>query len=80
MMDFFLISITPHVAATFWYVILLITILAFLMAIPRKFYNMKTLAAVFMLPKAFFMMFLLLFKLKGVNKKFIHTKHGTLNN
>jgi len=80
LMDFFLISITPHVTATFWYVTLLITVVAFLMAIPRKFYNMKTLAAVFMLPKAFFMMFLLLFKLKGANKKFIHTKHGTLNN
>ena len=80
LMDFFLISGTPYVTSIFWYVTLLITVLAFIMAIPRKFYTIKTLAAVFMLPKAFFMMFLLLFKLKGANKKFIHTKHGTLNN
>jgi len=80
LMDLFFISIRPHVAAVFWYVSLLITVLAFFMAIPRKFYNSKTLSAVFMLPKAFITMFLLLFKLKGANNTFIHTKHGTINN
>jgi cellulose synthase/poly-beta-1,6-N-acetylglucosamine synthase-like glycosyltransferase len=80
LMDVLFISIAPNVAASVWYVSLFITVLAFLMAIPSKYYNSKTLSAVIMLPKAFFTMFLLLFKLKGANNKFIHTKHGTINN
>ncbi|MFT5875817.1 MAG: hypothetical protein ACI8WT_004815 [Clostridium sp.] len=49
------------------------------MAIPIKFYTAATLRAILTLPKAFFLMFLSLFKLKGANKKFIHTEHGTIN-
>ena len=45
LMDFFLMDSAPNVTAAFWYVTLLITVLAFLMAIPRKFYNKKTLVA-----------------------------------
>jgi len=67
------------VPAIFWYVIAVLTILAFLMAIPKKFYNAATLNALLTLPKAFGVMFLSLFKLKGANKKFIHTQHGTVN-
>jgi len=70
-----LTSFESHVNPSFWYVTLLITVMAFLMAIPFKFYNSKTMMAMLMLPKAFVMMFLLLFKLKGANTKFIHTKH-----
>ena len=62
-----------------WYATLMLTILAFVFSIPRKFYNKKTLQAILTLPKAFFLMFLSLFKLKGANKKFIHTQHGTIN-
>jgi len=78
--DFFAITVALNVSSHLWYVTLLITVLAFLMAIPGKFYNSKTLMAMLMLPKAFYMMFLLLFKLKGANTKFIHTKHGTVHN
>lgn len=53
--------------------------LIFLFTIPAKFYTKKTLWALITLPKTFFIMFLLLFKLKGANKKFIHTSHGTPN-
>lgn len=77
--DLFAESIVPHLDPSFWYVTLMITVLAFLMAIPFKFYNSKTLIAMLTLPKAFSIMFLLLFKLKGANKKFIHTSHGTVN-
>lgn len=62
-----------------WYVTGIITVLAFFMAIPRKFYNKATFNAIWTLPKAFGVMFLSLFKLKGANKKFIHTQHGTIN-
>lgn len=53
--------------------------LIFLFTIPGKFYTKNTLWALISLPKTFFIMFLLLFKLKGANKKFIHTSHGTTN-
>jgi len=48
---------------------------AILLAIPSSFFNKKLLNAVLRLPFIFFTMFLLLFKLKGANKKFIHTAH-----
>ncbi len=71
-------SIDVMLAISFsnWLNIILLVYVAFVLAIPRRFYNLKTLAAVLKLPKAFFLMFLSLFKLKGANKKFIHTAHG----
>ncbi|BAX80469.1 glycosyltransferase [Labilibaculum antarcticum] len=62
-----------------WLPVFAMVVLAFIVSIPRKFYNRKTLVAVLTLPKAFFLMFVSLFKLKGANKKFIHTKHGVNN-
>lgn len=62
-----------------WQVTFGAVVVAFLCAIPRTFYNRKTLNALLTLPKAFAVMFLSLFKLKGANKKFIHTQHGTIN-
>ena len=71
--DFFIIKLE------FWGPAFIATFLAFILSIPGKFYNHKTLMAVISLPKGFFLMFLSLFKLKGANKKFIHTQHGTPN-
>ncbi|MFZ4582660.1 MAG: glycosyltransferase [Paludibacter sp.] len=51
-------------------------VVAYLLSIPSKFYNKQTFKAILTLPKAFISMFLSLFKLKGANKKFIHTQHG----
>jgi len=62
-----------------WYGGLLLTLLAFAFSVPGKYYNKKTLNAILTLPKAFLLMFLSLFRLKGANKKFIHTQHGTIN-
>lgn len=64
---------------TNWWPVFVLVVLAFLFSIPLKFYTLKTLRAIFTLPKAFALMFLSLFKLKGANKKFIHTEHGTEN-
>ncbi|RLD43325.1 MAG: glycosyltransferase family 2 protein [Bacteroidetes bacterium] len=62
-----------------WFLLWLTTfislILVFLFAIPRKFYNLRTLTAVAVLPKGFILMILSLFKIRNANKKFIHTKH-----
>lgn len=49
---------------------------ALIIAIPQKYVNAKTAKALLMLPKAFLLFFSNLFKLKGANKKFIHTPHG----
>jgi len=75
----FVAAMETNVSVFYWYSIFILTVLAFLMAIPRKFYNIHTLIAVCSLPKAFILMLMLLFKLKGADKKFIHTKHGTIN-
>ena len=68
------LAISPVV----WISLLGLNFLAILFAIPKKFYNMKLLKSVAMLPGLFLRMFLLLFKLKGANKSFIHTPHGTV--
>lgn len=60
-----------------WLGVLAACILTFLLTIPIKFYNFKTIKAIFTLPKAFLLMFLSLLSIRGANKKFIHTEHGT---
>ena len=62
-----------------WTIVFILVVVAFLLSIPGKFYTSATLKAILTLPKAFFLMFTSLFKLKGANKKFIHTEHGTNN-
>ncbi|MEI6753156.1 MAG: glycosyltransferase [Paludibacter sp.] len=62
---------------SYWIIVFIIVVLAFILSIPAKFYNRETLNALLTLPKAFASMFSSLFKLKGANKKFIHTQHGT---
>lgn len=52
-------------------------VLTFIFSTPLKFYNFKTMLAIITLPKAFFLMFLSLLKVKGANKKFIHTEHSS---
>ena len=47
-----------------------------IIAIPYSFYNGQFLGAVLKIPLIFFSMLMLLFKLKGANKKFIHTPHS----
>ncbi len=59
-----------------WAIVLAACIFAFIVSIPIKFYNFTTLKALFKLPLAFFLMFISLLKIKGANKKFIHTEHS----
>ncbi|MGF7138060.1 glycosyltransferase family 2 protein [Roseimarinus sediminis] len=61
---------------TTWLALAILVYVSFVLAVPISFYTQKTLIAFFSLPKAFILMFLSLFKLKGANKKFIHTAHG----
>ncbi len=61
-----------------WHLWLAATIccyISIIIAIPSSFFNDKLLGAVVKIPMIFFAMLMLLFKLKGANKKFIHTPH-----
>jgi hypothetical protein len=73
----FISFLTPGIGPD-WHLWLYATIACYLgiiVAIPTSFYNGKLLEAMLKLPLIFITMFLLLFKLKGANKKFIHTPH-----
>ncbi len=70
---------TCAISYTSWLSVWGSVVVAFILAIPKQFYNAQTFKALLTLPKAFISMFLSLFKLKGANKKFIHTVHGAEN-
>jgi len=61
--------------STTWFIVGAACLLSFLFSVPRSFYNANTLRALVSLPKGMLMMLLSLLKIKGANKKFIHTKH-----
>ncbi|RIJ43186.1 glycosyltransferase [Pontibacter oryzae] len=61
----------------FWGGLLLGNVAAMLLSVPKKFYRLQTLKAVLHLPKAFLIFLLTIFRLKGANKRFIHTPHTT---
>ncbi len=52
-------------------------ILAFLFSIPRSFYTLQTLKALGSLPGGMILMLGSLLKIRGANKQFIHTSHGS---
>jgi cellulose synthase/poly-beta-1,6-N-acetylglucosamine synthase-like glycosyltransferase len=60
----------------YWYQLFAGIFFSFVMSVPIKFYTIRTLKAMLSLPKGFVLMFLSLLNLRGVNKKFIHTRHG----
>lgn len=62
-----------------WAISLLVAVVALLVSIPRKLYNKQLLLACTQIPATFINMALLLLKLKGANKTFIHTPHGQLD-
>lgn len=61
-----------------WIGLFCANLLSISLAVPFTFYNKKTFIALVELPKVFFIMFFLLFRLKGANQTFIHTPHGDL--
>ena len=58
-----------------WVVLSALNTLSLIIAIPQKFLTGKLLHALRSLPQVFFIMFRLLFKLKGADQTFIHTEH-----
>lgn len=60
-----------------WLGLWCLCVISLFFGVPRKFYNMKTFNALLHLPGTFFRMLLSLLRLKGANKRFIHTPHTT---
>lgn len=77
--SFFMVmnSIVNNLPFYIWSWILLVSacLLAFIFSVPVKFYNYRTLKALASLPKGMILMLSSLMKIKGANKKFIHTQH-----
>lgn len=70
----YLLSVSPTWTMA-WIATLTACILAFLLSVPRRFYNMNTARAILGLPKGMVLMMLALLQIKGANKQFLHTKH-----
>lgn len=66
------LEVSPFVWLTLW----LAMVTSMLIAIPARFYNLRLLKSILLLPTIFMKMFMLMFRLKGANKSFIHTPHG----
>ncbi|MBS1553283.1 MAG: glycosyltransferase [Bacteroidetes bacterium] len=58
-----------------WLSLWMLYIISFVIAIPKSFLNKDILRALLTAPQTFITIFALHFKLKGANKKFIHTPH-----
>lgn len=72
----FILARYTYFSPYLWLGLFALNILAILFAIPRKLYTLRLLKSVLLVPTIFLKMFILLFKLKGANKTFIHTPHG----
>lgn len=62
-----------------WLLLLLLLCITFSMAVPDYLVDDKFKKAIISLPLLFLLMFFNFFRLKGANKEFIHTEHGSIN-
>lgn len=58
-----------------WLAALVVVLTTFILSVPARFYSLTTLRAILELPRFFFLMATIPFRLKGSNKSFIHTRH-----
>lgn len=63
--------------APLWGLLLGILCLTLLISIPRHLYTWQLAKSLLILPKGIIHMFLAMIHIKGANKRFIHTQHGT---
>jgi cellulose synthase/poly-beta-1,6-N-acetylglucosamine synthase-like glycosyltransferase len=65
-----------NILAIVWVIVFLVLLLSAIIAIPSKMFNIRLLKSLLTIPYGFILMMKALLKLKGADKKFIHTKHG----
>jgi cellulose synthase/poly-beta-1,6-N-acetylglucosamine synthase-like glycosyltransferase len=70
-----IITLTGSSAAYKWVWLSLAQIAAMLIPVPKTYWNKQLLKALLHIPVLTIQMFMNIFKLKGANNKFIHTKH-----
>ncbi len=75
----FTFFINPLLISICWTFIFTLIVTTIGFSIPKNFYNVKFIYALFSIPKAFFTLFILLFKIKNANKNYIHTQHSINN-
>lgn len=63
------------ISATWWILAFVLNIISLLLPLPRLFFTRYFFTALLGLPRAVYIMVSLLFRLKGANNTFIHTKH-----
>ena len=59
-----------------WWGLFASLVAALLLAVPACYYNCRLFSALLSVPHVFWVMFLNVFRLRGANKRFIHTRHG----
>ena len=59
-----------------WWGLFATLVAALLLAVPACYYNCRLFSALLSVPHVFWVMFLNVFRLRGANKRFIHTRHG----
>lgn len=64
--------------ARIWKALPLVAIFSLVIAIPKTMWTKSTFKALISLPKLFVLMFSNLFRLKGANRKFLHTPHSQI--
>lgn len=58
----------------YWLIILLTISFSLVIAVPKRFYNIKTILAILSIPKGYISMIMSLFSMKGASKKFVVTE------
>jgi len=61
-----------------WILLFIVYGICLIVGIPKKFVNKDLWSAILYIPKSFLTMFIMLFRQKDVNKKFIHTEHTVI--
>lgn len=65
----------PSVETKAWVGLWLLLVIAFILSVPRSFYNKNLFGALVHIPMGMWKMLLSLLRIKGANKTFIHTEH-----
>lgn len=68
-----------HTFLYYWITLFAISLIAILLAIPANKYNWPMFKSLLFIPKGFLLTLSALFKVRGANKKFIHTQHTIIN-
>lgn len=59
-----------------WLILLVLCVIGFVFAVPLRFYSLKTLHALMLLPKGFMLMLFSLLNHRKAKSKFMHTEHS----